>query len=266
MVKHRSNGDTSGVQSVERALGILEVLAEEELPMSISDVAEKVGLKVSTTYRLLNTLVLKGFVKQEKETSKYRLTLKLIRLGRAALGYYDLRNIAKPYLHELVERCNETANLAILDGGDVVYIDQLESQNLLIVKMFAQIGSRGPAHCTSTGKVMLANLEENELGRILQNMTLERFTSKTITDIEQLRRELITVRKNGYALDLGERDEGVRCVAAPVKNYEGRVIAAIGVSGPNIRLTDYYLHNELIPIVCDVAKKLSAKMGYTDNT
>lgn len=264
MPKQRNSGDTSGVQSVERALSILEVLSEEEGPMSISDLADRVGLKVSTVHRLLNTLILKGFVKQDEETSKYRLTLKLLRMGRTALGYYDLRTTAKPYLHELVERCNETANLAVLDGGDVVYIDQLESKNLIIVKMFAKIGSRGPAHCTATGKVLLASLEDEELDKILNKMPLERFTSKTITDPALLRKELARVRKNGYALDLGERDEGVRCVAAPVRNYEGKVIAAISVSGPSIRITDYYLYNELISIVCEVAKKLSEKMGYKE--
>lgn len=264
MPKQRNSGDTSGVQSVERALSILEVLSEEEGPMSISDLADRVGLKVSTVHRLLNTLVLKGFVKQDEETSKYRLTLKLLRMGRTALGYYDLRTTAKPYLHELVERCNETANLAVLNGGDVVYIDQLESKNLIIVKMFAKIGSRGPAHCTATGKVLLASLEDEELDKILNKMPLERFTSKTITDPALLRKELARVRKNGYALDLGERDEGVRCVAAPVRNYEGKVIAAISVSGPSLRITDYYLYNELISIVCEVAKKLSEKMGYKE--
>jgi len=264
MTKERPNRESSSstVQSVERTLNILEVLSDEGAPMSISELAEKVGLKVSTVHRLLNTLVQRGFVKQDEDTHKYRLSFKLLRMGRTVLDSYDLRTIAKPFMKELLERCNETTNLSILDGGDVVYIDQLESTNLILARMFARVGSRGPAHCTATGKAMLADLPGEGLDRILKNMSFEKFTDKTITDLELLKKELDKVRESGYALDLGEREEEVRCVAAPVKNHEGKVVGAIGVSGPKTRITDDYLENELIPAVCDVADKFSEQMGY----
>lgn len=255
-----SRGKT--IQSVERAIAILETLAERGVSMSITEISENVGLKISTVHRFLSTLCNKGFIEQDPATSKYKLGMKLFQIGNAALYSSDIRTIAKPYLKELVDRCNETANLAILDGEEVVYIDQLESTNMVIVKMFAKVGSRGPAHCTGAGKVLLAYTSEKELEEILSHMELIRYTNETITDPAHLKKELERIRGQGYALDMGEREEDMRCVAAPVKNHENKVVAAISVSGPSTRMTTYYLNNELIPIVREVAEKISLRLGH----
>lgn len=250
------------VQSVERALNIIEALAEYEVPVHLGDLAEKVKLKPSTVHRLLNTLIIKGFVDQD-ENSRYKLSMKLFHIGQSATYSMNIKKIAAPNMLELLDACNETVNLAVLDHGEVVYIDQLESNNIVIVKMFARIGNHGPAYCTGSGKVLLADLSKEELQRYISRTTFEKFTGDTITDPAMLIKELARVRIEGYALDLGERDEGVRCVAVPIKDHEGKVVAALSVSGPSMRMTASYINNELITIVKSLAAKISAKLGYS---
>jgi len=250
------------VQSLDRALNILEVMAKEEAPISVSELASKVGLKVSTVHRLLSTLASRGYIEQDAETSKYRLGLKLLEVGNAALYYYDVRSVARPYLEELVDKCNETTNLAVLDGTEVVYIDQVESKSMIIVKMFAQVGNRGPVHCTASGKCMLAYLPEDKREDVLSKITLKKYTNETIVDLSYLRKELSRISEEGLAFDWGEMEEHVRCVAAPVFDRLGRVVASISISGPSNRITSYYIKNELGDMVRDTALNVSRKMGY----
>ncbi|MGE5405322.1 MAG: IclR family transcriptional regulator [Candidatus Saccharibacteria bacterium] len=256
-----SGDDAKTVQSVERALSIIEALADHKDPISLGDLADKVDLKPSTVHRLLGTLMHRGFVEQD-ELSRYKLAIKLFHIGNTVASAVDLKQVAAPYMKVLLEQCNETVNLAVLEQGEVVYVDQLESNNMIVVRMFARVGSRGPAHCTGSGKVLLAGLDDHELSRYLAKAELQRFTSDTITDPGMLAKELQRVKKDGYALDLGERDEGVRCVAAAIKNHEGRVIAAISVSGPSMRITPSYINNELSPLVREAAHNISRKLGY----
>lgn len=258
----KNNGDDSKtVQSVERALSLIEALADTKEPVSLGDLADKVDLKPSTVHRLLGTLMHRGFVEQD-DLSRYKLAIKLFHIGNTVASATDLREVATPYMRELLESCNETVNLAVLEKGEVVYVDQLESNNIVVVRMFARVGSRGPAHCTGSGKVLLAGLNEDELSKYLAKAELQRFTSDTITDPAMLAKELRRVKKDGYALDLGERDEGVRCVAAPIKNHEGKAIAAVSVSGPSLRITPSYINNELSPMVREAALHISHKLGY----
>lgn len=264
--KDQIHGDESkSVQSVERALLIVEALAENGKPMTLGDLAQKVKLNPSTVHRLLATLMHRDFVDQD-EYSRYKLAMKLFHIGNAATYAMDIKKIASPFMQELLEQCNETVNLAILDRYEVVYIDQLESNNIVIVRMFARVGKRGPAHCTGSGKVLLAGLSHQEISRYLARVELQKFTSETITDPSMLMKELENIRKNAYALDLGEREEGVRCVAVPIKNYEGRTVAALSVSGPSMRITNSYINNVLTPIVTDAGERLSHKLGYKNNS
>ncbi len=262
LLNEKGQAEGSIVQSVERALTLIEILADEGAPMSITDIAKNVELKISTVHRLLATLINKGYVEKEADSSKYKLSFKLLSLGQSSVYPIDLRAKARPFLEELVDRCNETANLSILDDGEVVYIDQVESTNIVIVKMFSTVGSRRQAHCTGSGKILLSFLSGEELDSILSTMELKRYTDETITDVEMLKKELERIRKQGYALDMGERERDMRCVAAPVIRHDGQPVAAISVSGPSTRITSYYLNNELIDIVQEVAKKLSLSLGW----
>ncbi len=255
--------DIKYVQSLERALTILEVMAKAGEPVTVTELAEKVNLKVSTVHRLLTTLLHRGYVDQEAETSKYQVGFKVLEIANAVYSFSDIRTIARPYLEELVERCNETANLAVLDESEIVYIDQVESQNYIIVKMFARVGNRGPVHCTASGKALLACLPEDRLEQVLSEITFKKYTHETITTPEALKKELERVRREGFALDWGEMEDYVRCIAAPVFNYEGKAVASIGISGPSNRITSHYMKNELAEVVKEIAAKISARLGYS---
>ncbi|MBS3943260.1 MAG: IclR family transcriptional regulator [Dethiobacter sp.] len=254
--------DGRHIQSVERVLNILEAMAGEGAPITVTELAEKVNLKISTVHRHLTTLVYRGYVDQEDD-NKYRLGFKLMEIGNAVLYYSDIRAVARPYLEELMERCNETVNLAILDDIDVVYIDQVESKNLILVKMLARVGNRGPVHCTSSGKALLAFLPPEKMEELVSRLDLAKYTNETITDADNLRKELKRVRDDGYAVDWGEREEHVRCIAAPIFNHEGRAVACVSISGPSTRITTYYMKNELVDYIRETTDKISRKMGYT---
>lgn len=257
----KSPHDRHSVQAVERALKILIVLAEAGTPLTLTQIRDKTDLNISTAHRLLHTLMNDGFIGQDKETGKYMLGLRTFEVGHAALYSMDIRTTARPFLQGLVDRCNETTNLAILDQDEVVYIDQIESLNM--IKIFARVGSRGPAHCTGAGKALLAQLSDRELDRFLQHMLpLQSFTDFTICEPHKLKQEMMQIRKNGYALDNGELEGGVRCVAVPVWDFENKAIAAISVSGPDNRLTDAFIQERLIPEVMAAAAKISERLGY----
>ena len=248
------------VQSVERALLLLEILSEVGKPISLSELTEKASLNISTVHRLLHTLMSSHFVEQDLNTGKYRLGLRMFEIGSKALYSLDIRQVAKPDLQEMVDKCNETVNLAILEQGEVVYIEQVESTNM--IKMFARVGSRGPAHCTAAGKALLAYVKESELEDIISKKGLIKFTENTITDPEKIKEELKKIREQGYSLDLEEMEEGVNCVAVPIKNYENKVVAAISVSGLASRITREHLDSFLIKKIKDTAMKISLNLGY----
>lgn len=265
MGRSRKEGEGDTVQAVTRALSLLEIMAREESSITISELSRKAKLKLATTHRLLYTMMNRGFIEQDPVSLRYRLGLKAFEIGNAALSVNDLRTVSRPFLKSLAEQINETTNLAILDGVEVVYIDQLESTNAVIVKMFARTGSRGQAYCTGTGKVLLADLGEEELIKRLSKVNFLKFTECTITDIDKLISTLGQIKEDGYALDFSERDEGVTCVAAPIRNFEKRVQAAISVSGPVQRMTQERITGEILPLVLGAARQISVKLGFHDD-
>lgn len=257
----KSNGGGT-IQSVTRALSLLELLARETTTITLSELAHKSDLKMATVHRLLTTLMNRGFVEQDNLTQRYRLGIKIFEIGNAALLINDLRSIARPFLKQLADLVNETINLAVLDGTEVVYIDQLESTNMVIVKMFARVGSRGPAYCTGTGKVLLADLAVDELRKRFSEVEFIKFTEHTITDIDRLIETLLKIKKEGYALDFSERDPGVICIAAPIYNFEGRMQAAISVSTPAQRITEERIEKEILPSLLSISEQISEKLGF----
>ena len=262
MSRSRKEAPGETVQAVTRALSILEILSAKGDPVAISELAKEANLKLTTAHRLMYTLMNKGFVQQDGATLKYKLGLKAFEIGIAAMSSMDLTTVARPFLKNLAAQTTETANLAILDGHEVVYIDQIESTNMVIVKMFARIGNRGPAYCTGTGKVLLADLSEEELRWRFAGVEFVPFTPETVVSIDKLVHVLKRIRSDGYALDFSERDEGVTCVAAPIKNYENRVQAAISVSGPVHRMSSERIRQEILPFVLEAARNISERLGY----
>jgi IclR family transcriptional regulator, acetate operon repressor len=214
------------VQSVDRALTLLEALAGADAPMGVRELAERTGLAQGTAHRLLRGLQLRGYVRHDA-SRKYSVGTAALRLGDAAQR--SLARGARPYLAELVEASGETANLAVLEGDDVVYLAQVPSPHTL--RMFADVGRHVPPHTTAVGKVLLAAMPRERALALLRRTGLPRRTEATITDLDDLGRVLDAVQANGWAADDEEQEAGIRCVAVPVFSGE-QVVAAVSLSGP----------------------------------
>jgi IclR family transcriptional regulator, acetate operon repressor len=216
------------VQSVDRALALLEALAAAEQPIGVGALAERTGLPQGTAHRLLQGLQARGYVRHDA-SRKYSVGSAALVLGDAAQR--SLARSARPYLAELVDASGETANLAVLDGDDVVYVAQVPSPHTL--RMFAEVGRHVPPHSTAVGKVLLAALPRNRALSILRRTGLPRRTPSTITSLDDFGRELDRVSERGWAADEEEQEAGVRCVAVPVGgDHSGPVVAAVSLSGP----------------------------------
>lgn len=246
------------VQSVDRTLDVLEALSARRVPTGISDLAHQVGLHVSTVHRLLATLVDRGYVRQDPETSRYHLGARVFVLASAADIQLDVRLVARPFLERLMRASAETANLVTATSEEAVYIDQVECAHL--VKMFTQPGMRAPLYCTGSGKVMLAFRRTEAIEHILTG-PMRRFTPRTIGSRAALETELETIRREGYAIDNEEMEEGVRCIAVPVFDRRGEVTAALSVSGPTTRMTTQRV-TALAPVAKGIALELSQALGY----
>lgn len=248
----------SGVQSLERALDILEVLGRSERELGVTQIGPEVRLANGTVHRLLATLTARGYARQVPGTRKYTLGPKAILLASSAREH--LGPLARPFLRELMEVSQESSNLASLDRNSVVYIEQVPASRM--VRMFTEPGNRVPPHSSGTGKVLLAYQPEEAVDTIIRQNGLQRFTQHTITDERQLKQELAYIRDQGYATDSEEMEEGVRCLAAPVMGPDGKVLAAVSISGPASRLDQNRLE-VLIPHIKDIANRFSQSLNGT---
>jgi IclR family acetate operon transcriptional repressor len=234
------------VQSVERALDVLEALAEHGGAAGLSEIAARTGLPYGTIHRLLQTLLARGYVRQESDR-RYALGGGLVRLGGIAESMVGVW--ARPYLAKMVELSGETANLAVLEGDFVVYVAQVPSPRRL--RMFAEVGRRVLPHSTAVGKVLLAGRPAADAVAVFERTGMPRRTRNTITDVNVMLAELDRVRARGYAMDLGEEELGVHCLAVPVWDGD-RVVAAMSVSGPAERI-DAQNREELAEGLCKIA-------------
>jgi IclR family acetate operon transcriptional repressor len=245
---------------VVRALTLLEALGDSRGEIGIADLSKRVGFHVSTAHRLLATLVAQGYVRQNPDTGRYGLGAKAFHLAESYLGQIDLRRVARPVLEQLSQETGETANLVILDGREALYLDKVESPQSL--RIFSRIGRRAPLHCTAVGKVLLAWRPKAEQSALLGRGPFDGLTPRTITSLSHFRLELERVHEQGYALDLEECEAGANCIAAPVRNAQGRVEASLSVSGPSVRLTLKRME-ELMPLMRRLAKEVSSQLGYS---
>ncbi len=252
-----NNSSTSGgVQALERALNILELLGRSESELGVTEVAPAVGLPNGTAHRLLTTLSRRGYARQNPENRKYTLGIKAFSLATAARE--RLGPLARPFLKELTEVSQESSNLAVMEKNSVVYIDQVPAPRM--VRMFTEPGNRSPLHSTGTGKVLLAYQPGEIVDHVIGESGLSRFTPYTITDPKQLKNELERIRERGYAVDSEEMEEGVRCLATPIFAPDGRILAAMSVSGPAGRLDEARLE-ELIPHIKRIAERFAEDLG-----
>lgn len=249
----------SHIKSVVKALKIIEILAENNRELALHEIAEKLGIPKSTVHGLISTLYDFGYIDQSPFTGKYKLGLRLFELGNIVASRLDLRTVAAPYIQKLVDTMGETVHLTILDKGEVLYIDKREGHQS--IRIVSQVGMRLPAHCTGVGKVLLAFLPSSEVKKIISTKGLPRFTKNTITDPDVFEAELAKIRIQGYAIDNEEIMDGLRCVAAPIRDHSGKVCAAISISGPVSRLEGERL-NLAIRLITETAEEISAKLGY----
>jgi IclR family acetate operon transcriptional repressor len=240
------------VQSVARAFELLEVIADDGGVTNLSDLARRVGLPLGTIHRLLRTLVDLGYLRQQP-SREYALGPRLIRLGETSgqlVGPW-----ARPYLASLVDELGETANLAMLDGDQIVYVAQVPSRHSM--RMFTEVGKRVSPHCTAVGKAMLSSLPGDQVQTMLRTSGMHRYTDSTITEPGTLADQLEVVRVLGYATDEGEKETGVRCVAVPVLGAPARM--AMSISGPAPRMTDE-LVERAVPVLQSTARALAADL------
>jgi DNA-binding IclR family transcriptional regulator len=252
--------DTGGsLQSVNRALTALELVADAG-ELGVSELGRQLGVHKATASRLAAVLADRGLLERDSVTERYRIGFGLVRLAGAAMSGLDLVRLARPIMETLAERAREASNLGVRSGDDVVYVDQIAGSRSIVTVSW--VGRRTPLHCTSNGKVLLAWADEPDRERLLAG-PLESYTKHTVTDPDTLRRELESIRRRGYAQAVEELEEGLNAVAAPVRQADGRVIAALGVSGPAFRM-----HAVDVPrmglLTAEAAQAVSRQLGYLE--
>lgn len=247
-------------QSAEKALKILEYLAQQSEPVRLMDIAKNLGMNTSTTLRFLNTLIALEYAAQEEDTSKYYLTYKLVALGHQVNSNKPLQRIISPYLKKLSETINESVCLAIEHNHQVIYIDVVEGPRQ-IVKAMQRIGNIAPLHCTGIGKLFLTEYSTTELDELIKEQGLQKFTEHTLTTKKELITEIEEVKKRGYAFDNEECEIGAKCIAFPIYDYQKKIIAGISVTGPAIRITDQFAE-QWIPYIRQLSEEISRQFGW----
>lgn len=254
----KTNKNPQILSSVSNALRILKSFSTFKPTLKVSELSESLGLAKSTISRLLSTLAHEGFVVKDKKTGAYRLGISVLTLGGIVTNELEIHNEASPVMHKLVSETGETAHLAVLDGLSTIYIHKEECNHP--VRILTHLGRKNPAYCTSSGKVLLA-YDEKKLVEEIIRQGLKKYTANSISEPEKLLEELRVIRERGYAISTEELTEGTRSVAAPIKDYTGKVVASINVVGPIQRMKDYKIP-EIARKVMRAGEEASERMGY----
>jgi IclR family KDG regulon transcriptional repressor len=253
------------IQSLRKGLLMIELLAENSGGLSLSQIAGDLGLNKSTAHHLAATLVAQGFAEQDPSSRYYTLGSKFHDLAYTASAGRNLVGEAEPVLRALAERTGEVAHLMVLDQDQALYLHRVESPYATRgLQMASYVGMRSHLHSSSGGKILLAHMAPERARIILERKGMPRQTARTITGFDSLFKHLEEVKKQGYALDNEENQDGVRCVGAPVFNPGGRVVAAISLSGPAVRITEEAISHRILDLVIRAGKDLSQRLGYRD--
>ena len=256
--KYSNNTGVQKVKTVSKALKILKILGER--PMKVQEIAEKMGIHKSSASRILGTMCREGFVKVGKD-KKYQLGFAVFELAHLVAESLDIREVARPYLKNLNLLTNETVHLCVLENGEVVYIDKIDSQRL--VRMFSRVGKRAQPYCTGVGKAILAFLPEQELDQVLEKIKFNGYTANTITDKEHLKEELFKVRQEGIAWDREEHEKDIYCIAAPILDIKGNPVASISISITSRYTTVEILESYIEPLK-EATRSISRELGYVE--
>jgi DNA-binding IclR family transcriptional regulator len=256
----RPKEDRYNIRVLDRAISVLSALSDGA-PRNLTELSEAVELNSSTTFRLLSSLVSHQYVERDEQTGKYTLGLACLELARAYQLNHYLRRASLPELESLRDETGETIHLAVLDRMDVVYLEKLHGLHAIGL-MSSQVGGRALAYCTGLGKLLLAYADPERIRSHYDRAGFVRFTNTTITDLENLLAELATIRVQGYALDRGEHEPDVRCIAVPIQDAQGKVIAALSIAGPASRMEPLESNQNHIERIVQAATEISARLGY----
>jgi IclR family KDG regulon transcriptional repressor len=251
------------IQSVQRAIDVLELFHASSLELGVTEISEKLELTKSTVHGIIKTLEHRGYLEQNPMNQRYKLGIKLFELGNLVASNMNITKLAIANIHELVAELNETVHLVVLEGSHVIYVEKVEAQSAL--RMYSQLGKRAPMYCTGVGKAILAFMENQRIEQIISSTELTSFTPHTLVTEQAIKDDLQKIRQRGYALDDEEIELGLRCVAAPIFNHEGKVFASVSCAGPKIRISDEKL-DVISQRVKHAALEISKKMGYIDST
>ena len=259
VLNSKTSGGRSGrVQSLSRALTLLQRLAETDMGLSLTEVAGSLGLAPSTAHRLLHSMRKMDFVDYDEQQALWSIGVSSFIVGNAYLKKRDFVAQARPFMKQLVAKTGETSNLAILEGDSHVYVAQVECTE--VMRMVVQLGSRGAVHAAGVGKALLSTLPEREALAIVQKNGMPALTKNTITTPRAFAKALDQIRRSGYALDDEEQTIGLRCVASNIYDEYGEAVGAISISGPTVRVT-----NERVPQlsaqVMDTVSKITHAIG-----
>src|SRR5882757_7077860 len=246
------------VQVIDRVLALLEILAANGPAMTLAELARRVDLPKSTALRLLAVLQRHRFVERESSTGDYRLGLKLLELGSQAAAQFDFGDRAQPCLDRLMSSTGESVYLSVLDGAEVLAIARAESARTVRVPLTA--GLRTPAYCTANGKAILAFISATDLIARIGRRKMRAYTPNTLTTRAEIDREMKSIRAQGFAVDREEMEEGLKCIAAPVRNHTGSVVASVGILGPGFRIPDQKVPT-LAKLVMRSAGEISFELG-----
>lgn len=258
-IPKRSDSERSGqIQSVARAISVLNALAADEDGMTLTQIAHTVTLPPSTVHRLLTTLQQERYVRFDTERGAWQIGVQCFAVGNAFLRTRDLVAITRPYMRRLMEESGETVNLAVRDHDEMVYLAQVECREMM--RAFAKPGARVPIAGSAVGKTLLARLRTDDVSKLLTRIGSEHKTRRTIDALPRMEQELARVREVEYAIDNEEHSVGLRCVASAVFGHHSEPLAAISISGPTARITDERI-DKLGKIVCSVAREATAALG-----
>lgn len=249
------------VNSVNKAVSILK-LFQDQPELGITEIAFMMGMAKGSIYRFVTTLKRLGLLEQNPENEKYRPAVGLLELSSLYIGHLNWRGVARPFMEHLSEKTEEDIFLAVLDKSNIVYVDKIEGKQML--RMVSQIGLQRPAHCTGTGKALLATLNNQQMLELYKGQELTRFTEHTITSFNALLDDMALIQQRGYAFDNEEYEPGVVAIASTFQGMKGETLAALSISGPRIRINGEKME-EMAQMVIEACKEISRRLGWKEN-
>ena len=248
------------IHSLDHALDVLEAFRANEPELGVTQLSKILKLHKNNVFRILATLENRGYIEQNPRTENYRLGLKAFEAGQAYLRHVSLLSVANPEMVQLSDNLKENSYLAVLRGDYVFYLDEIIADQT--IQVVSRLGTRVSPHCTATGKVFLAYSEKDQAELILKHLKLEKMTPNTLVDIDHLSKVVQKVKSSGYAVDMEEWTLGLRCVAAPILDYYGKIQGTLSVSGPSGRMPEKRIKEDIVPFVVKHAAEASKKMGF----